>query len=146
MAEGAPVSPSADGDRTLARTAGLGAALVFVVVAASAWLRLAAGDAGCPPGGCESFGLPDAVRLAHRVAAMGVAVIALLIVMLAWRAPARAGRRVASLAILVLVGVLSVVGRASAGNPPAGVVLANLAGGLLLLALVTGVACDARAR
>ena len=140
------MSPSPDRDLALARTAGFGAALVFVVVASSAWLRLAAGDAGCPPGGCEAFALADAVRLTHRVAAMGVAVVALLVVMLAWRAPARPALRVASVAILVLVGVLSVVGRASAGSPPAGVVLANLVGGLALLALVTAVACDAHAR
>jgi len=140
------VRPPAGAERTLARTAGFGAGLVFVVVASSAWLRLATGDAGCPPGGCEAFALADAVRLAHRVAAMGVAVVALLVLLLSWRAPARPVRRVASVAILVLVGALSVVGRASAGNPPAGVVLANLAGGLALLALVTAVACDAHAR
>lgn len=133
-------------DRTLARTAGFGAALVFVVVASSAWLRIAAGDPGCPPGGCESFGLADAVRLAHRIAAMGVAVVALLVVALAWRAPGRPLLRIASIAILALVGVLAVVGRASAGNPAPTVVLANLLGGLVLLAMLTGVACDAQAR
>lgn len=133
-------------DRTLARTAGIGTALVFVVVASSAWLRLAAGDAGCPPGGCEAFSLADGVRLAHRVAAMAVAVIALLVVALAWRIPARPGLRVAAIAMLALVGALAVVGRASAGSPASPVVLANLLGGLVLLALAAAVASDAWAR
>jgi heme A synthase len=134
------VSPSVDADRALGRFAAAGAALVFVVVASSAWLRLAAGESACPPGGCEAFGLTDAVRLAHRVAAMGVAFIAIVLAALAWRRPAKAGRRAATLAILALVAVLSVLGRSSAGNPTTGVVLGNLLGGLALLALVAALA------
>ncbi len=130
-------------DRTLSALAAACAALVFVVVAASAWLRLAA--APCPAGGCEGFVLADAVRLAHRVAAMGVSVLALVIVALAWKAPARAGRRVASVAILILVAVLAIVGRSSAGSPPPAVVLTNLLGGLALLAACVGLAVTARA-
>lgn len=133
-------------ERSLARTAGIGTALVFVVVASSAWLRLAAGDPGCPPGGCEAFALADAVRLAHRVAAMAVAVLVLLVVAIAWRVPARPGLRFAAIVLLGLVGALSVIGRASAGNPSGPVVLANLLGGLGLLALVAAVASDAWAR
>jgi hypothetical protein len=134
-----------DADRALGRFAAAGVALVFVVVASSAWLRLAAGESACPPGGCEAFGMTDAVRLAHRVAAMGVAFIAIVVAALAWRRPARAGRRAASLAILALVAALSVLGRSSAGNPTTGVVLGNLLGGLALLALVTALAFRAHA-
>lgn len=130
-------------ERTLSALAASCAALVFVVVAASAWLRLAA--VACPAGGCDGFTLADAVRLAHRVAAMGVSVLALVIAALAWKAPARPARRVASVAILVLVAVLAIVGRSSAGSPPPAVVLANLLGGLALLAAATGLAVAVRA-
>ncbi len=130
------------GDRALSVSAAACAALVFVVVASSAWLRLAA--APCPPAGCEGFTPADAVRLAHRVAAMGVTVLALVIAALAWKAPARPGRRAASLAVIVLVAVLAVVGRKSAGGAPPAVVLTNLLGGLALLATCTGIAASSR--
>ncbi len=128
--------------RTLSATAAACAALVFVVVAASAWLRLAAEP--CPPAGCAGFTVADAVRLAHRVAAMGVSVLALLIVALAWKGPPRPGRRAAAVAILLLVAALAIVGRSSAGSPPPSVVLANLAGGLALLATVAGLSVAVR--
>lgn len=131
-------------DRALARSAAACAALVFVVVAASAWLRLAGGacaGAGCP----EGFTLADAVRLSHRVAAMGVTVLALVIAALAWKAPARPGRRVASIALIVLVAALAIVGRQSAGGAPPAVMLANLLGGLALLGLAVGLATAPRA-
>lgn len=125
----------------LARTALTCTALVFAVVASSAWLRLAQGVTGCPAGGCEGFGLADAVRLAHRLAAMGVSVAALLMAWLAWaRRPAAIGLRAATVAILVLVVALAALGRASSGTPGAAVVLGNLAGGLALLGACVAVA------
>lgn len=130
-------------DRNLSAYSAACAALVFVVVAASAWLRLAA--APCPPDGCESFVLADAVRLAHRVAAMGVTIVALVIAALAWKAPIRWGRRACAVAILALVAALAIVGRGSAGSPPPAVVLANLLGGFTLLAACVGLAASARA-
>jgi hypothetical protein len=130
------------GDRALLGSAAACAALVFVVVASSAWLRLAA--APCPPAGCEGFTLADAVRLAHRVAAMGVTVLALVIAALAWKAPARPGRRAAAVAVIVLVAMLAVVGRRSAGGAPPAVVVTNLLGGLALLATCTGIAAATR--
>lgn len=129
-------------DRNLFAFAAACAALVFVVVAASAWLRLAA--APCPPGGCESFVLADAVRLAHRVAAMGVTIVALVIAAIAWKAPVRRARRVSAIAIVALVAALAIVGRGSAGSPPPAVVLANLLGGLTLLAATVGLAAAVR--
>lgn len=131
-------------DRALAASAAACAALVFVVVAASAWLRLAGGacaGAGCP----EGFTLADAVRLSHRVAAMGVTVLALVIAALAWKAPARPARRVASVVLIVLVAALAIVGRRSAGGAPPAVMLANLLGGLALLGLAVGLAAAPRA-
>jgi heme A synthase len=129
--------------RTLGAFAAACAALVFVVVASSAWLRL--GAAPCPPGGCAGFGLADAVRLAHRVAAMGVTVLALVIAALAWKAPARPGLRAASVLLIVLVAALAVIGRRSAGAAPPAVLLANLLGGLALLGACVGIASAATA-
>lgn len=132
-------------DRTLASVASACAALVFLVVASSAWLRLAPAGLPCPPGGCVEFTLADAVRITHRVAAMGVSVLALLIAALAWKAPAAWGRRTAAVAILALVAVLAVVGRRSADSASLAVILTNLLGGLILLALTVGLATAARA-
>ncbi|MCM2329549.1 MAG: hypothetical protein NDI88_16855 [Lysobacter sp.] len=129
-------------DRALATSAAACAALVFVVVASSAWLRLAA--PACPPAGCEGFVLADAVRLAHRVAAMGVSVLALLIAALAWRPPVRRGLRATAILVLLLVAALAIVGRRSAGAAPPAVLVANLLGGLTLLALAVGLAAAMR--
>jgi hypothetical protein len=129
-------------DRSLFAWASACAALVFVVVASSAWLRIAA--VPCPPGGCEALALTGAVRLAHRVAAMGVTVLALVIAALAWKAPARTGRRIASVVLIVLVAALALVGRRSAGSAPPAVMLTNLLGGLALLAFTAGMAAVAR--
>lgn len=129
-------------ERTLAATAAACAALVFVVVASSAWLRLVMAD--CPPAGCEGFTIADAFRLAHRVAAMGVSILALVVAAIAWKRPVRWGRRVAVIAMILLVVALAVIGRRSAGDAPPAVVLANLLGGLALLAFTVGVAAAAR--
>lgn len=131
--------------RTLATTAAVCTALVFVVIAASAWLRLSPPGLPCPPGGCEGFTLADAVRIAHRVAAMGVSVLALIIALLAWKAPAAWGKRTAAVAIIVLVAVLAIVGRQSSGTVLPAVTLTNLLGGLTLVAFTAGLAAAARA-
>jgi len=131
-------------DFALARWAAACAALVFIVVAASAWLRIAATP--CPPAGCAGFALADAVRLAHRVAAMGVSVIVLVILALAWKPPVAWGRRIAAGVILVLVAVLAIVGRSSAGSVPFTVELTNVFGGLVLLACTVGLAVASSTR
>lgn len=127
-------------DAPLATSAAACAALVFAVVASSAWLRLAPG-APCPAGGCEGLTLADGVRLAHRVAAMAVSVVALLIAWLAWaRRPVAWALRGTAVAILVLVAALAALGRSSSGTPTAPVVLGNLLGGLALLGLAVSLA------
>jgi len=136
-------SPARTRDERTLFAAAACAALVFVVVASSAWLRLVA--VPCPPGGCVEFGLADAVRLAHRVAAMGVTVLALLVAALSWKAPVRPGLRAASVVLIVLVAALAIVGRRSAGAAPPAIQLANLLGGLALLATCAGVAASASA-
>ncbi len=130
--------------RTLANTAAACTALVFVVIASSAWLRLSPAGPPCPPAGCEGFTLADAVRIAHRVAAMGVSVLALIIAALAWKAPAAWGRRWAAVAVIALVAVLAIVGRQSSGTVLPAVTLTNLLGGLALLALTAGLGAAAR--
>ncbi len=137
-----PAAPPRE-SRALAHFAAACAALVFVVVASSAWLRLAA--VPCPAAGCAGFGVADAVRLAHRVAAMGVTVLALVVAALAWKGPARPGLRATAVLVVVLVAALAVVGRRSAGAAPPAVLLANLLGGLSLLAACAGVAAAATA-
>ncbi|MBL0144182.1 MAG: hypothetical protein IPP91_19265 [Betaproteobacteria bacterium] len=129
-------------ERMLSATAAACAALVFIIVAASAWLRLVA--VPCPPAGCEGFTLTDAVRLAHRVAAMGVTVLALVIIALAWKAPRRWGLRIAAAILFGLVAALAVIGRRSAGAAPPEVMLANLLGGLTLLAVSVALAVAPR--
>lgn len=129
-------------DRALSASAAACAALVFVVVASSAWLRL--GAPACPPAGCEGFALADGVRLAHRVAAMGVSVLALLIAALAWKPPVRRGLRATAILVVLLVAALAIVGRRSAGAAPPAVLVANLLGGLTLLALAVGLAAAVR--
>ena len=85
--------------------------------------------------------LADAVRLAHRAAAMAVSVAALLVAWLAWsRRPVSWGLRLAALAIVVLVAALAVLGRSSAGTPSTAVAIGNLLGGLVLLGLCAGLA------
>jgi hypothetical protein len=125
----------------LAASAATAAALVFAVVASSAWLRLAPA-VPCPPAGCEGFTLADGVRLAHRVAAMAVSAVALLIAWLAWeRRPASPLLRATAIAIVVLVAALAVLGRSSAGTPSPLVALGNLVGGMTLLGACVALAC-----
>jgi cytochrome c oxidase assembly protein subunit 15 len=145
-------------DRVLAAAALWCAALTLVVVASSAWLRLVQAGPGCVPWpACygslseatrEAGGaMGEAVRLTHRIAAMGVSVVALLIVAVAWkRRPAVAAWRAAAVAILVLVGALAVLGRVTPGARHVAIALGNLAGGLTLLALSWALAVSARPR
>lgn len=127
--------------------------LMLVVVMASAWLRLAQPRPGCLdwPGCRDAFhpALPDtvgpwlghphtltAVRAMHRVAAS--ALLPVLAVM-AWLALARrphqavVGRR--ALAMLGLALVLAALGIVTPGARSPAVLLGNLLGGQLLLAL-----------
>jgi cytochrome c oxidase assembly protein subunit 15 len=145
-------------DRVLAAAALWCAALTLVVVASSAWLRLVQAGPGCVPwpacygsiseatrdaGGA----MGEAVRLTHRVAAMGVSVVTLLIVAIAWkRRPVRTAWRAAAVAILVLVAALAVLGRVTPGARHVAIALGNLAGGFTLLALSWALAVSARQR
>jgi len=111
------------------RAAGVALALMFVVVAASAFIRLTlAADA--------SATLPIA-RGVHRAAATFTAVAVLLLALLAWRSAAlRARVGLAAGAALLLTLALSALGVATGTTPPPPAQFANLFGGLALLALL----------
>lgn len=124
-------------DRLLARFGLALAALVFIVVAASAWLRLAEAAGGGA----------DLARFAHRLCAMAAAVLALLVAAIAWRRrPALAAPRALAFAIVALVIGLSALGIATPGAKLPAIALGNLAGGLALFALAWALQADARHR
>ena len=121
--------------RTLALAGLWGALLTIVILAMTVLLRLGthveAGEAvSTLPQGVEPW-----ARLAHRVAAMAVGILAALALIAAWRgrpiAPARA-RAVAAVVALTLG--LAVIGRFSAGYRFDLVTVGNVAGGIALVA------------
>jgi heme A synthase len=138
---------------TLRRLAWACVLLMFVVTSASAWLRLAQPRPACfdwpacrgtdrpsaPAVVTAVMGEPGAlvrVRGVHRVAAALVLVLVLVVAALALVWPPRHGAagRVA-LALLVLALALSALGIVTPGSRATGVMLGNLLGGLLMLAL-----------
>ena len=101
--------------------AGLGLALVFLVVVAAAGIRL---DTGIP-----------GLRIVHRIAASLEVLVVLWLAWMAWRRPA------VQLA-LALTAVLSVVGIVGGQQPPAALVAVNLLGGLALAAVLAWIAAQ----
>lgn len=101
--------------------AGLGLALVFLVVVAAAGIRL---DTGIP-----------GLRIVHRIAASLEVLVVLWLAWMAWRRPA------VQLA-LALTAVLSVVGIVGGQQPPAALVAVNLLGGLALAAVFAWIAAQ----
>ncbi|MDP1648959.1 MAG: COX15/CtaA family protein [Rubrivivax sp.] len=138
---------------TLRRLAWALVLLMLVVTSASAWLRLAQPRPACfdwPA--CRSADRPTAatvapavlgaphtlalVRGTHRVTATLVLVIVIVVAALALARPPRrlAAGRIA-LALLALALALSALGVITPGSRAVGVLLGNLLGGLLMLAL-----------
>ena len=127
--------------------------LMLVVTSASAWLRLAQARPGCfdwpacrspdrPPAAAVApagLGEPTVlalVRGTHRVAATLVLLVVLAVCALALaRAPRHWDVGRPALALLVLALGLSVLGIVTPGSRAIGVLLGNLLGGLLMLAL-----------
>ncbi len=107
----------------------LAALLVLAIVSASATLRQAAA-AALPPSPWQ-----DAVRLAHRVSASAAGLVFLFGVLMSWGGWRR-GERVAGMLLLACTAVLAVVGRYTVAGAALPVVLVNLLGGHLLLALL----------
>jgi heme A synthase len=128
-------SRDANALHVLARCGEIGAVLVAVVLSASVALRLTA-VAG--PDGAMVPSLPEAVeagvRLAHRIAAMGVTVLALLVAWVAWSRRAIDMRGLAPAVTIVLLTVLlALLGRWTAGYRHPEVTVGNVAGGVALV-------------
>lgn len=123
------------------------AALVLIVIASSAWLRLAHSGLGCAdwPACYGAFreaatgaAMPQLarVRTTHRLAA-GAAGLAIVVGGVLWLCGRRAVRGVTPLvvALFVLTMALSLLGRYTPGSRLPAVALGNMLGGMLLLAL-----------
>jgi heme A synthase len=114
-----------------------------VVVVASAFLRHFGAGAALQAAWASELAL---ARGLHRVAATGVLVGALVMVVLAWRARRAAPASMPALAgagaLLGIALVLSAVGVAGGASRAAPVVLVNLVGGLAMLALCAWLARD----
>lgn len=106
-------------------------ALVLVVLAASALIRLAGDELG---------GALVAVRAVHRVAASAAALAILAVGWVGWRAGARA----LAAATVVLMLALSALGAATGTEPPPAAAAGNLLGGLALAALLAWILGRAR--
>ena len=146
----------------LRRTALACALLVLAVVGISAFIRLAAAGLGCTPWpacyGQVQAALPagtvDAARLLHRV--LAVALLPLILLLVAGglvRKPAPWAHARLALLALALVLFLAVLGRWTAGAKVPAVALGNLLGGFVLFALCArmalpgpGAALSVRAR
>ncbi len=127
--------------------------LMLAVTSASAWLRLAQPRPACVDWpACRDAGRPAAsavapallgsprvlalVRAVHRVTATTVLLVVLAMWVLTWaRSPRRPAAGRLALALLVLALGLSALGIITPGSRAAGVLLGNLWGGLLMLAL-----------
>lgn len=124
-----PASPPEARQRRFAVATAVALALMFVVVAASAYIRLSLAENGAAT-------LPVARGL-HRAAASFTAVAVLVLAVLAWRGAAlRARYGVIAGAALLLTLALSALGVATGTTPPPAAQFANLVGGLMLLALL----------
>ncbi len=120
--------------RRLAALGTGGVALTFVVVAASALLRLAT---TLDPGGNAASRLPATVeaiaRLAHRVSASGAGIVALAVLVVAFTSrPVPRARLAAIGAIVLLTGSLAAIGRYTPGYRFLPVTVGNALGGIAL--------------
>jgi heme A synthase len=135
-----------NGARTFAAAGLWGAALTVVIIAMSVLMRLGTRvEAG------EALSLlPPAVealaRLAHRIAAMGVGVLAALAAVAASRErPVPRARMLAVAGVVVLTVVLAMVGRYTPGYRFDAVTAVNVAGGIALAAAFWAVRATATA-
>jgi heme A synthase len=121
--------------RTLAASALWGAMLTVVILAMSVLLRLGTqleageGISTLPPG-VETW-----ARVAHRVAAMGVGILAALAFVAVWRgeSPPRPSMRAAAV-VVALTALLAAIGRYTPGYRVDLVTVLNVAGGVALAA------------
>ena len=117
----------------LARVGLWGTVLTLAILAASALLRLATEvEAGAAVSRLAPA-IETAARIAHRISAMGVAILAALALVVSVRnRPLPAARVAAVAAIVVLTLMLATIGRYTAGYKVAAVTVANVVGGTAL--------------
>jgi cytochrome c oxidase assembly protein subunit 15 len=132
-----------------ARTALAAAALTFVVIVASAFMRhsqvgLACADWPACYGRIDAAtteGAPSAgvriVRIAHRIAATGVLALVIGLLLIAWtQKPAWKKEGTLAIAALLLAAALAVLGIVTPGARLPAVTLGNLLGGYLMLGVL----------
>lgn len=128
----------------LRRTAWICAFLVFSIVGISAWIRLSAAGLDCTPWpqcyGQVQAALPsaaiDILRVAHRVSAVLLLPLVLLLVMGGFaRKPDLWAKRWTAVLALAVTLFLAVLGRWTAGSRLPAIALGNLLGGFVLFAL-----------
>lgn len=132
--------------------AGITLALLVVITATSAYLRLTQAGFDCadrvecygrvvpaPEPGEESAGVTVARGL-HRIAASVVGVLVLVIALTGWNR-FRRGERIASVALVVLAAVLAWLGRSTPSLLPA-VTLGNLLGGFAMIGVAAWLAAS----
>ena len=112
-----------------------GAAFTVVILAMSVLLRLGTQLQGGEALSTLPAGLEQWARVAHRVAAMGVGMLAALAFVAAWRGESSAPRPTLTLAAVVgLTLLLAVIGRHTPGYRVDAVTVLNVAGGVALAA------------
>jgi cytochrome c oxidase assembly protein subunit 15 len=146
---------SEGGMRLLATATSIALVLVFTVIAASAYLRLDQAGLGCTdwpecyglqlaaPGATVKQSVPEQsrvvvlVRITHRLAAAGIGLLIVIIVIACFRTRRNWPEGAAIAAVLVaLVLFLAVLGRVTQGSRLPAVTLGNLLGGMAMLALL----------
>lgn len=136
-------------DRLLDRTLVVATALMYVVIVASAFLRLTQDGLGCAdwpacygalahdaPAGGQVPLFTIVMRVAHRIAAAGVGFAVIVIAFLCFHGGNDRRRRWLAGALLGFTVFLAVLGRATPGAVLPAVTLDNLLGGLLMLGLL----------
>jgi cytochrome c oxidase assembly protein subunit 15 len=142
----------------LARMALAAAALTFVVIVASAFMRHTQAGLSCGDWpACyarvvtsDADAAPDTgvrvARIAHRLAASGVLALVIGMLLVAWtQTPPWKREGILALAALVIAGALAVLGIATPGARLPAITLGNLLGGYAMLAVLAAAAAPASA-
>jgi len=134
--------------KSMHRMVGVALALVLVITATSAFIRLSQSGLSCgdwpacydtqaaAPTGAIADDFPVLIaRAAHRIAASVAGILFIVIAVLGWDRWRGDSRRVAAVALVALAGLLAWLGRYTPSTLPA-VMLGNLLGGMALLGLL----------
>ena len=152
----AAADPAASAHLLLARMALAAAALTFVVIVASAFMRHTQAGLSCGDWpacyarvvAADADTVPSAgvrlARIAHRIAATGVLALVIGMLLVAWtQTPAWKREGALALCALMIAVALAVLGLATPGARLPAVTLGNLVGGYAMLALLAATAAAA---